>query len=134
MKKKLILTLFFLFNCASKKGFLVNNYQPKDRRIGETILINHQDSKSAYSETIKYSLKENIELMEKCVEDSSYPIRFALKFTITTSGKVIDNSVEKLSDKEQRKCLNKVLSTINFQQPIGLGNVQVYQSINLNRN
>ncbi len=132
MKKVFI--LFLLFNCSSNKGFLINNYQPKDKRIGKTILVNQENSINAYAQTVQYSIKQNLDQMEKCVEDSNEPVSFSLNFSVNTAGKVIDNSVENLRDKEQRKCLNNILSTIVFQQPHYSGTVHVYQPITLNRN
>lgn len=129
---KNLIFLYILFSCSSNKGFLINNYQPKDKRIGETILVNQKESNNSSALNIKFVLKENIELMEKCVEDSSDQVNIALRFTFDQRGKVLESSVEKLNDKEQRKCLNKILSAISFQQLNSLGNTTVYQSITLN--
>jgi len=128
-----IVFFFLLLNCSTEKGFLINNYQPKEKRLGETTLLNHKNSLSTYADNIRFILKENLEMMEKCVEDSSEEVSFAFRFTVNPQGKVEDNSVENLADKEQKKCLNKVLSGVLFQQPENSGVLKVYQLITLNR-
>ncbi len=125
-----LLLIIFLISCSSSshKGFVINNFKLKDKRIGKTTVFqNKEDSHKSEINNIKYSLTEKIDEIQKCIGSVGMDRTIHLDFKINKLGNSEEVRVSGIIKEKKANCISNIISKMKFQKPLLLMPLRVHQ-------